>query len=299
MALCAMLTSCFTGIESTPKITARDIKKQKVVDTPEKLFLSDISAEPASKWTKGKAFYVTDPRISLIFEHAAGKADGDLRGSILTLTDVRESISVVGDSQTVLEFATCNGDTLSYRTNIPYSKFIKRREPLTIPFTVEKALIDSISARLSGRVLYVLPQRRINSLGNDTTGIRYIPVEIRDVSYGDAYYPLKVSFREPDGTVSALMMTFGDGPSATRNFPTLFAFEDPRKSYPQVSDENWKLITESKVRLGMTPLECRLALGAPNDWQQRPSNAGIIERWGYENGIYLVFVDGVLTQFRH
>ncbi len=305
--VCAFLivgmAACFTGVESTPKITAREIKKQKVVDSPEKKFLSNINPQSTSEWSPGKKFIVTDPRVALIFERSSG-IDGEHQpGTILTLNDIRPSTSITGEKQTLLEFTTSVGDTLHYRTNITTERFALRETSLNIPFTVEASLIDSVAQRLVGNTFYILPQRRINTLGRDTIGLRYVPVNINTVTFGDAYYPLRIWFSHDASSndkksEESLMMTIGDGPTATRNFETLFAFSDPRKLYPQISDENWSLIQKSQVALGMTTQECRLALGAPNDWSQRPSTAGMVERWRYEDGVYLLFIDGLLSQFR-
>lgn len=289
------MTSCFTGIESTPRISAKEIRKQKASDSPEKLFLADLASQPTSEWRPGKKFIVTDPRVDLIFERSTGIAGGRKTGDTLELTSIRPALSITGERQTLLDFVSASGDTLLYRTNIDSEEFGRRNSPLLIPFTVEASLIDSASSRLVGNTYYILPQRRVSAMGRDTVGLRYVPVRITSVSAGDAYYPLRIHFSPDD---SSLLMTVGNGPASTRNFETLFAFDDPRKSYPQISDDNWSLITNSRVVLGMTPQEARLALGPPNTWSQRPSTAGMVERWAYEDGVYLIFVDGLLSQFR-
>ena len=60
------MTSCFTGIESTPKITASDVKKQNIPVKEEDSFLSEIKPQPFSEWEKGKRFYVSDDKFSLL-----------------------------------------------------------------------------------------------------------------------------------------------------------------------------------------------------------------------------------------
>ena len=65
-----------------------------------------------------------------------------------------------------------------------------------------------------------------------------------------------------------------------------------------MTDEVWDLVVHSRVRAGMTPAECRLALGAPNDYLRLPSTAGMVERWVYDDGVYLIFEDGQLANFR-
>ena len=61
--------SCFTGIESTPKITLKDNNTlEKITLTDEQKFLDNISNQPFSQWEIGKIFIVCDNKISLIFE---------------------------------------------------------------------------------------------------------------------------------------------------------------------------------------------------------------------------------------
>lgn len=54
----------------------------------------------------------------------------------------------------------------------------------------------------------------------------------------------------------------------------------------------------NRVRYGMTLDECRLALGAPAKVRRRTDHSTLYEVWSYENGIYLMFHDGVLKEYR-
>ena len=69
-----LMTGCFTGIESTPKITANDVKKERAVQTPEDSYLNNITYESLEAWQPGKLFYVTDDKISLTLEPSATPA---------------------------------------------------------------------------------------------------------------------------------------------------------------------------------------------------------------------------------
>ena len=60
----------------------------------------------------------------------------------------------------------------------------------------------------------------------------------------------------------------------------------------------WALITQSRVREGMSRDECRLALGQPDRIVRTPTYGGMREHWRYTDGLYLVFDDGYLTSFR-
>ena len=61
-----VLTGCFTGIEGTPKITSSDVKKEKILTTPEQEFMSDLKYEAPAEWRTGKRFYICDPKIRLV-----------------------------------------------------------------------------------------------------------------------------------------------------------------------------------------------------------------------------------------
>lgn len=53
-----------------------------------------------------------------------------------------------------------------------------------------------------------------------------------------------------------------------------------------------------QVAEGMTKEECTLSLGAPQSVDRVPTHGGLLERWVYDNGVYLVFADGILERFR-
>ena len=93
-------------------------------------------------------------------------------------------------------------------------------------------------------------------------------------------------------------MTYGTSASATRNFDRLFSFTDPRRSYPRITDATWQKIIRSQVEAGMTRDECRLALGAPDHIDRGATPGAQLERWTYDNGVYLIFEDGILERWR-
>ena len=297
-----VMQSCFTGVDSTPKITEREIKRQKVKVTPEQLFLSDIAAEAPAQWKPGKKLYVTDNRIVLIFStgidgHTSDIPDS-LGGSEITLTSVDYATGLTGADEVQFTFRDDAGNTLLYRPGLSRSTFVSDTS-LTVPFTIDPDMVAAVDARMQGNTYYLLTPRRTAPDGSQHDGLRYVPVTIAAVRPGDSNYPLRVFFTEkasPD-TLSVLM-TAGNNRTSTRNFDKLFSFDNPRKNYPAITDEVWEMIQHSRVRTGMTPDECRLALGAPTEYLRYPGVASVIERWTYGDGVYLFFEDGVLTRFR-
>ena len=84
----------------------------------------------------------------------------------------------------------------------------------------------------------------------------------------------------------------------SRSFSALFYLSDPKRRYPQITQENWALIQEGKVGLGMTKEECKLAIGNPDEVRSGHNRAQIMDIWQYSNGTYLFFADGLLNEYR-
>lgn len=291
--------SCFTGVESTPRISANDVKKEKIKVTPEQQFLSDLLPQPPSEWQPGKLFYVTDPKISIIFTSQSSADKDNVAGSNIAFQSMRPVTSVTGEEVTEVEFVSPNGGHLFYRDNTPYGQVAERRQ-LEIPFTIEQDLVQQARDRLVGKEYYITsPLWYLADGTKSINGLRHIPVQIVDVMPGNSAFPLRVVFRPTDSSSCySVYMSVGNMRTSTRNFHTLFAFENPRKRYPDITDENWQLIMHSRVAEGMTRDECRLALGSPQTVGQRPARAGMVEYWSYSDGIYLLFEEGYLTFFR-
>lgn len=78
----------------------------------------------------------------------------------------------------------------------------------------------------------------------------------------------------------------------------MFSDTDPHLLYPQISDSNWELIKKGKLANGMSKEECSLSLGNPVNIRRVPTYNGLHEYWFYDNGVNLIFVDGVLERYR-
>lgn len=291
------LTGCFTGIESTPRISGRDLKRHDANTLPaEARLLGDIGAD--SPLHPGQRLYVTSPRIALALCEPDGSQSTDsLAGQTLVVKSITSRPSINGDSITVYTLATPDSHLLEYRTNVPLHKLEQVRN-ITVPFTIDMDAVEAVRDSLVGRHAYILPQRRQTAEGADTLGLRYQPVTITEVLPGSENLPLLVFFETADGATYRLPMTMGQRSTATRNFETLFSLTDPRRRYADIPQDVWNLIVQSRVRLGMTPAQCRLALGAPDSYNRIPTTMGYVEQWHYANGTYLYFQDGMLERFR-
>lgn len=313
LILSTALSSCFTGVESTPKIKNDEARKQGITGgTDEERFLADVRPQPVKDWSKGKKFYITDSKVAVLFtqpftERALGE------GSELTFDTIIPAPSVTGRGASNVRFLTAKGDTLNYRLEIARDELMKR-EKLLVPFTIENYVVERVRDKILGKTLYInvptwLPAglqlsqgEYVPSVSRYVKGLRHTPVKITAVEPGNDAYPVCVYFKDttgefPDETFR-IYMTAGSDNIATRNFETLFSFENVRKKYPLISDHIWDLIIHSKLEPGMTREECRLALGSPSDNIKYATTKAMVERWIYDSGVYLIFEDGVLTAFR-
>ncbi len=299
-ALLLCFSSCFTGVESTPKITAQDVKKEHISVSSEQRYLANIGPQAPSQWEKGKLFYVTDPKISIIFTSQSSPDKDNLYGQDIVYQDMYPVTSVTGEQVTEIEFLSPQGGHLFYRLNTPFEE-IGQRQQLEVPFTIEHDVIDNVASIIQGKRFYSISPLWYSADGEQSVnGLRYVPVDIQKVLPGNSVYPIRIVFStdEKEGLYS-MYMTVGNQRNSTRNFDTLLAFDNPRLKYPLISNENWALIQKSRVALNMSRDECRLALGSPQSIRQLPTRGGLAEGWSYPDGILLLFdLDGYLIDFR-
>ncbi|MCM1255324.1 MAG: hypothetical protein NC221_04320 [Duncaniella sp.] len=293
--LSTLLSGCFTGVESTPKITGAEVKKECVTISPEDNYLTGVTDSPLSEWERGKRFVVTDDKIKLIFG-ATAPAES-LTGKEITFTVATESTGITGGNVTDLSFTTPTGAVVEYRINQPL-KELSNKPSLSVPFTIQQSMVEQARELLNGKRLYILTRSWRDDNDNSVGGRQFVPVTIDSVSPGNSIYPIKVSFTDEHRMQGRMFITPGDKKSSPRTFSTVFSFDNPRKKYPDISPENWDLIIRGRVGIGMTREECRLALGSPKEIDRAANNSYLREVWLYENGIYLVFEDGLLKFYR-
>ena len=293
--LAAACSSCFTGVESTPKISADKVERTVAPNAKEQVFLSDISGEAPGLWRPGKQWIVTDSRIGIIFNPGAPAL---APGAAISFTGMNEVQSISGEPQVELRFSDESGNPMAYRIDASV-KSVGERVGLEIPFAVERAVVDSVRSRIEGNVYYVLTPMWYDLGEQSYTGLKYVPVKIKEVLPGNSVYPVKLlCVDERSGVPFVLFMSVGSNLKAPRGFHKLFSFSNPRERYPAITDEAWENIVNNRVRYGMTLDECRLALGAPAKVRRRTDHSTLYEVWSYENGIYLMFHDGVLKEYR-
>lgn len=277
-----------------------------------------LNAPVVAQWQPGRRFLATDAKLSMLFEKEPEIAPGDL----LIFEGLNPEISITGDTVTALSFRnagnlrqvesrgtaasepdTDNGTSprrkiraklFKYKINIAPSLM---SESFTLPMSVDLDMVNEAEKLLAGRKFYIVSSLRVDSTLTPTAaGRRYVPVTISEVLPGNADYPLLVSIIDDTGSQSYVSMTVGTARSATRNFDKIFETVDPRLSHPAITDAIWNNIINSRVAIGMTPDECRMALGSPRDIRKWHNGGTFFEGWTYDNGRYLIFDDGLLSE---
>lgn len=293
--LALVMQSCFTGVESTPRITARELKRQKVVVTPEMEFLTDIAAPQPAQWQPGRQLLVTDSRLGHVLHPATvAVAPGD----VLQFEGFRP-VATPRSAADLEAVFTVNGQQVAYRSATDYDALPSLKR-LDIPYTIDLQQVQQVRDLIKDKSYYTMSSLWYEpETFEPRRGTKYTPVQVVDVRPGTASLPFAVVFR-PEGSsdLSCMLMTAGDGVLAVRNFHTLLSFTDIRQNYPLTTDANWQLITQGRLAEGMTMQECRLAVGSPEQIIQGTQTEGTLQRWSYPDGVYLIFDDGILTKFR-
>ena len=294
LAMATAVSGCFTGVESTPKITYKDVKSNNAQTvSPEDQLAARFVAAPFARWEPGKRFYVTSPRISLALTAAPGSdASMPQAGDTIRYTGFTESVGLTGSQLVELEF----GPSLGYRTNSTAAD-LRRRGLLEVPFTVDLDLVDSVASLLVGRTLWVRTPLWFTPGGEAYSGRKFVPVKVTEVLPANEVYPVKVLFTDERGETHALFMSAGNPErSAPRDFGALFSLSDIRSAYPAISDEMWQNIVNTRPAVGMTKPEAILAIGSPASIDRGHTHSSAYERWNYTDGRYLVFEDGLLLK---
>lgn len=311
--LCTAAAGCFTGVESTPRISLSDVRKQQAAGaTPEQQLLADLAPEPPSRWLPGRRLRVDDDKIGLALTAASAPTAG-LTGHDIVFESATPAVSLTGTDATEFTFHRADSPSEKYYYQTPVEiSALDTLAALSVPFTIDLEMVERIDSLLRGRRLYVKTPAWYDPADERRAcvGLRHVPIMVDSVVAGTSNYPAAVLFtvEEPERRNAVcpsskpqqrmVYMTVGRSRAATRNFDVLFAFENPRKSYPEIKDDVWELIVRSRVQTAMSRDECRLALGAPPSVLRTPTYGGMREIWQYSDGVYLVFDDGYLSNFR-
>ena len=295
------MSSCGTGIEVTEHVTDKDV--QRVIgkgDKQEATITLKAYADSMAGWNQGKRFWVADDRVKQMLLFTGSDIDTlQLVGHILRFDEWNKSDLYNNDSRNVDIFLKdeSTGQRLLYRYGKPVTT---KRSSVTLPMLIDMDMVNHVAQQVEGKDFFIRTPIWYDCRSEQMMdGRHFIKVHIDSVLPGNAVLPLRVMFSTVD-THERAMVWMSDQSSTMhgRDFDALFTSSDPRLSYPEISDENWKRITCGEVVEGMSKIECQLSLGSPKRISEIPDQAGLREYWYYDGGSYLYFVDGLLRQFR-
>lgn len=298
--LLPLLTSCFTGIESTKKINLSRVDKKLAAPTEEEIFISRLHPIPLQEWERGKRFIVSDDKALLIIVPQAGilpVGPDSIKGKTLEYTGIESKINAAG-ILTVSILFTDGIYIYAYDTGKEFQDAMEKVKSDLIPMLIDVDLVDQARGLLTGQKVWTKTPLWYDEEGNRIDGKRFVEVTIRDVQPGNLIFPLNVKIQGPDDAIAYVFMNYGNSDNESRSFSNIFTFSDIKKNYPGISPDIWEYICEGKVKIGMTKDECRIALGNPADLTSGHDYSQTLDIWSYENGRVLWFEDGKLVKIR-
>lgn len=292
--------SCNTGIESTKKIrmTKEDVKL--MTKSPEQIFAESIQGVPLSEWEQGRPFMAMSDRTLIIFEPTGlepSHYSESLKGKILRFLGLDTHINPDLREECVLLFS--DGErTLRYRTGKSTANALKEIESSKLPLVSDIELIEQWKGKITGNTLWTKSNLWYDEKGDRMDGLKFAKVKVEEVIPATGDFPINIKITGSNGESGYLQMNYTSDVHDSRNFAAIFFTTDPKKKYPQISEGNWLLIQRGKVGEGMTKEECKLAIGNPDEVRSGHNRSQTMDIWQYSDGTYLMFTDGLLTNFR-
>lgn len=302
--ICCLLpvgvTGCFTGVESTKKITLSKEDKKAIKPSAEDEFFRNVTGLPLNQWESGRPFIAADNKTLLIFEQQGLPLDPDavnLQGKTLFFSGTEPRLAPDGSSTMVILFSDGN---ILYRYNTGKNIKVASTEVKSdqIPMMIDRSMVEYAGALLSGKQLWTRSPLWYDDKGARIPGRKFVPVTIQSVEPGSLVFPMKLKFIADDGSEAWMFMNFGNSNAESRAFANLFYLTDYRKNFPNINDEVWRLICSGKIAPGMTKTECKLSLGNPSEVDAGHDYSQTLDLWHYPDGTVLWFEDGILTRFR-
>ena len=299
LLLIATHTSCYTATESTPRIK---VDQEAYQPTIEELVIDNNFAHMGCHtWVEGKAFISIEDDLSPMLrpEDNAPMSDNGLKDKTFFYKGYREE-NIFGDKAVVYLLFECNNYTYSYYTGKSIEEIKDSNYRPLIPSLVDMDDVAMARSLCVGKRLYILTNHWYNKQGEVIQGRHHIAVNITTVEPGSNVLPLAIHFTDDRGVEAKVYITTRSSTHTQMlSFDRLFSYKDPRNEHPEITDEIWCAITESRIIKGMTKNECRLSIGLPAEVNKIATYNGIKEQWLYNNGAYLFFSDGVLEEFRY
>lgn len=300
IALCASLSSCFTGIESTKKINlSREDKKNNQLSAEEK-YMAQLQSNALKDWEIGKTFIVSDDKALLVLKPRQGVlpvAPDSIKGRLIEFKGVESKINAAGELTVSLLFS--DGIFLySYDTGKEFEEAMDKVMSDQIPMLIDADMVEQAKSLLLNQKLWTRTSLWYDENENRIDGRKFVEVKVAEVLPGNMIFPLKLKIIDSEGNPAFIFMNMGSQDNESRTFHNLFSLTDIRKHYPYIDSEIWDLITRGKVKEGMTKEEVKLSLGNPKEVTSGHDYSQTLDIWTFDNGRVLWFEDGRLAKIR-
>lgn len=298
--MAVIFSSCFTGIESTKTISLSRNELKAMKPSDEENLLAGVIPKPLSDWYPGKQFLCLSPKASLIFD-ADGQDISDYFNSHplspISFEGIEDYISPDGSRKASIIFLTA-GFKLRYDTGLNSIDAVNRLLSNELPLLADCDMLQTTDSILAGKTIFTRTAIWYDSNGNRVHGQRFVPIYVEAVEAGNESGNARIRFNTDRGYQAYIYFNPSAKASDSRSFPSLFYLSDPRTRYTNISENNWKLICEGKLKSGMTKEECRLSIGNPDEVESGHDYSRTLDIWRYRDGALLRFADGLLLDFR-
>lgn len=264
--------------------------------------LSGIEEQALVNWEKGKAFVYMDEQLHILIqpeETMENDKKRDYRGSVWHYDAMVLEENWLGLQELSLRFLSPDGEKFRFDTGRSSEVISDTTYRVTLPGFYSLEIIESLDSILRGCQLYLLVNDASPTelLTSDTTRKvtqeKFMPVTIDSVSYGKEMAPIRVYYSHSQGSASVMTALPHSKESASvMSLERLFAFENPRQKYPNITSEVWNNICLSEVVFDMTAEEVRLSVGRPMQVERMNTHGGVWEVWVYRSGLAVQLLDG-------
>lgn len=189
---------------------------------------------------------------------------------------------------------------------IQYETIRKKGEKYTLDF-VYVGDFNKARELLIGKTLYIMSKAWLSDnepfVNVMKKSKKFIPIQISDIGVNVGDFPIKVIFTTPDNEEYYVNIQLS-GINSKKNksadligylFEDIFQFDDPRISYPNISDEVWDYVINGIPKIGMTKTECTLAIGEPDKVNTSMGADDYQEQWVYGQNRYIYFENDKLS----
>lgn len=288
------MTSCFTGVEGTSKITLSKKDIHIIAPTEEEVYLRDVQSGPLKQWTQGRRFLITDEKFRFVV--SGNTIEPINKGDTIFYDKTEKRYSAGGGENTLIMFRH-KGEKIAYPLERKMEAVENDLTSDRLPMLIDLEMVEAVKAKLKGKRLWTRSALWYDDSLVYGKGKKFVEVIVDDVKPGNTFFPLIIKFTDEENNTGHYLMNTGTTGNESRGFDRLFYLSDPRTNYKQINDENWKAIQNEELRLGMTKEECRLSKGNPADMDSGHNYSNTMEIWKYSDGSILRFVDGLLISF--